>query len=259
MAISPENIGAVVTGASKGIGRGIALALARHGYNVAVNYHSDRDGAVATLHEIKALGANAVAVQGDVGKSDDVQRLMDAAVKAFGQVGIWINNAGIQTWKPLLDLKESEWDKVIQTNLKGAFLGIKTAAEHMKLHGWGRIINIGSGCNKVAFPGLGDYTASKGGIEMLTKVAACELGPLGITVNCVAPGAIEIERTKNEAGDYAGTWGSITPMRRIGVPEDVANAVLFFVKEDSEFVSGQTLWVDGALLAKGPWPYTDKR
>lgn len=258
MSITPESIGAVVTGASKGIGRGIALALAKHGHPVALNYHGDRAGAVATLREVKDLGAEAIAVQGDAGKAEDVQRIVDAATNAFGQVGIWVNNAGIQTWKPLLELEEAEWDRVIQTNLKGAFLGTKIAATHMKQYGWGRIINIGSGCNKVAFPGLVDYTASKGGIEMFTKVAACELGPLGITVNCVAPGAIEIERTKKEGGDYAATWSPITPVRRIGSPADVANAVLFFVKPESEFVSGQTLWIDGGLLAKGPWPYTDK-
>jgi len=125
----------------------------------------------------------------------------------------------------------------------------------MKEHGGGRIINIGSGCNKVAFPNLVDYTASKGGVEMLTKVAAAELGPYGITVNCVAPGAIEIERTKLESPDYAGTWGPLTPMRRVGLPSDVAGAVCFLASDVAEFVSGQTLFVDGGLFTQGPWPY----
>ncbi len=143
----------------------------------------------------------------------------------------------------------------MDTNLKGNFLCTQLAGRHMKEQGWGRIINIGSGCNKVAFPNLVNYTASKGGIEMFTKVAAAELGPYGITVNCVAPGAIEVERTRYEAGDYAGTWAPITPMRRVGYPSDVASAVCFLVAEEAEFVTGQTLFVDGGLFAKGPWPY----
>jgi NAD(P)-dependent dehydrogenase (short-subunit alcohol dehydrogenase family) len=125
----------------------------------------------------------------------------------------------------------------------------------MKAQGNGRILHIGSGCNKVAFPHLVNYTASKGGIEQFTKVAAVELGKFGITVNCVAPGAIEVERTKEEAGDYAGTWAAVTPLARVGTPEDVARAVLFFVSDLADFVTGQTLYVDGGLFAKPHWPY----
>jgi glucose 1-dehydrogenase/3-oxoacyl-[acyl-carrier protein] reductase len=125
----------------------------------------------------------------------------------------------------------------------------------MRQFGGGRIINIGSGSNKVAFPYLVSYTASKGGIEMLTKVSAVELGPYGITVNCVAPGAIEIERTKREAADYAGTWAPLTPVRRIGYPSDVAGAVCFLASDEASFITGQTLYVDGGLFAQGPWPY----
>ena len=125
----------------------------------------------------------------------------------------------------------------------------------MKETGGGRIINIGSGCNKVPFPNLVSYTASKGGIEMLTRVAAMELGKHGITVNCVAPGAIEIERTKQEANDYAGTWAALTPLGRVGLPLDVARAVVFFASEGGAFVTGQTLWVDGGLFTHPIWPY----
>ena len=128
----------------------------------------------------------------------------------------------------------------------------------VKDNGGGRIINIGSGCNKVGFPNLVSYTASKGGIEMFTKVAAVELGPLGITVNCVAPGAVEIERTKLEAPDYAATWAPLTPMRRVGNPGDVAAAVCYLAADEAEFVSGQTLFVDGGLFSRGPWAYDDE-
>src|SRR5438477_1366317 len=117
------------------------------------------------------------------------------------------------------------------------------------------MINIGSGCNKVACPNLVDYTASKGGIEMFTKVAAVELGKYRITVNCVAPGAIEIERTKHEAGDYAAAWAKLTPMGRVGLPADVARAAVFLASDGAEFITGQTIWVDGGLFSKPSWPY----
>ncbi|MBL8234725.1 MAG: SDR family oxidoreductase, partial [Bryobacterales bacterium] len=129
------------------------------------------------------------------------------------------------------------------------------AARHMRTVGGGAIVNIGSGCSKVPFPNLVDYTASKGGIEMFTKVAAVELGAYQIRVNCVAPGAVEIERTKEEAGDYAGTWGNLTPLGRIGLPEDVAKAVRFLASPDAQFITGQTVWVDGGLFTKPAWPY----
>ena len=245
---------ALVTGASKGVGKGIALELARQGCEVAVNFNSDPVGAEATVSEIAAMGRRAVTVQGDVGFSDQVDRIFAETIAAFGKLDILVNNAGVQTWKALLDLEETEWDRVIRTNLKGCFLCTQRAGRLMKDRG-GRIINIGSGCNKLAFPHLVDYTASKGGIEQFTKVSAVELGKFGITVNCVAPGAVEIERTKLEAGDYAGTWASVTPLWRVGVPLDVARAVVFLASEGGDFITGQTIWVDGGLFSKPHWPY----
>src|SRR5437762_1334005 len=193
---------ALVTGASKGVGKGIALELARCGCDVAVNFNADAAGADATVNEIRGLGRKAFPVQGNVGVLADVDRMFEQVLREFPRLDILVNNAGVQTWKPLLDLEEAEWDRVIDTNLKGCFLCTQRAARNMKEHGGGAIINIGSGCNKMPFPNLVDYTASKGGIEMLTKVSAVELGKYGIRVNCVAPGAVEIERTKQEAGDY---------------------------------------------------------
>ena len=245
---------ALVTGASKGIGKGIALELARAGANVAVNYHSDAAGAGATVAEIHAIGREGFAIQANVGAAADVDRMFQQTFEKFSRLDILVNNAGVQTWKPLLDLSESEWDRTIDTNLKGCFLCTQRAARHMRERG-GRIVNIGSGCNKVAFPNLVDYTASKGGIEMFTKVAAVELGRYKITVNCVAPGAIEIERTKLEAGDYAATWAGLTPLGRVGQPLDVARAVAFLASEAAEFITGQTIWVDGGLFSKPSWPY----
>lgn len=247
---------ALVTGASRGIGRDIALELARAGANVAVNYHLEPERAAATAAEIAALGVRAVTVPGDVGNAADVHRMVDEVATRLDGLDILVNNAGVQTWTPFLDVTEDEWDLVIRTNLKGCFLCTQAAARHMRTAG-GAIVNIGSGCNKVPFPGLAAYTASKGGIEMLTKVAAVELAAHRIRVNCVAPGAIEVERTRLEVDDYAGTWGAITPLGRVGTPEDVARAVRFLVSDDSVFVTGQTLWVDGGLFTQPPWPKRD--
>jgi NAD(P)-dependent dehydrogenase (short-subunit alcohol dehydrogenase family) len=246
---------ALVTGAAKGVGRGIALELAREGCNVAVNDFSDSTGADATVAEIRGLGRQSFAILADVGASSEVDRMFVTVLEQFPRLDILVNNAGIQTWQSLLDLEERDWDRVIATNLKGCFLCTQRAARHMKAAGGGRIVNIGSGSNKVAFPKLVDYTASRGGVEMFTKVSAVELGPYQIAVNCVAPGAIETERTQTEVQDFAGTWAKLTPMGRVGTPLDVGRAVVFFASESSAFITGQTLWVDGGLFAKPAWPY----
>lgn len=245
---------ALVTGASKGVGRGIALGLAGDGWNVGVNYFQDRPGAGSTAEAIRALGQQAWVLPGDVGYSDQVEAMFELFIELAGGIDLLVNNAGVQTWMPMIDLEESDWDRTIRTNLKGTFLCTQQAARLMKEAG-GRIVNIGSGANKAPFPNLSDYCASKGGIETLTTVAAVELGRYGITVNCVAPGTIEIERTRLEDPDYAGEWGSRTPMGRIGYVEDVADAVVFFASEKAGFITGQTLYVDGGLWSQVPWIY----
>jgi NAD(P)-dependent dehydrogenase (short-subunit alcohol dehydrogenase family) len=257
MPLPLESKSALVTGASKGIGKSIAIELARRGANVAVNYFSDAAGAEATVREIQDLDHEAAAIQADAGSSSGAKRLFDAALARFGRLDILVNNAGTQVFKPMIEVTEDEWDRVIATNLKGCFLCTQLAARHLIGRGaGGRIVNIGSGCNKSPFPNLSAYTASKGGIEMFTKVAAMELGPHRITVNCVAPGAIEIERTRHEASDYAGTWSAVTPLGRIGQPLDVAQAVAFFASGEADFITGQTLWVDGGLFTHPRWPYS---
>lgn len=237
---------ALVTGANGAIGSEISRALAREGAHVIVNYFEDRAGA-----ELLASSIGGTARYADIGVAADVDKM----IEGFPRIDILVNNTGIQTFSPLLDLPEADWDRVIRTNLKGCFLCTQRAGRLMKKNGGGRIINLGSGSNKTAFPGLSSYTATKGAIEMLTKVSAAELGAYGITVNCVAPGAIETERTKLEIPDYAGTWSKLTPLGRIGTPLDVARAILFFAGEASDFVTGQTLWVDGGLFSKPAWPY----
>ena len=251
---------AVVTGGSSGIGKGICLHLAARGWDVAATYGRNHEGARATARAIEERGRRSLVEQCDVGYREEVVPFFEKVVQHFGAVpGLVVNNAGVQSWGPLLEVSEDDWDRVIRTNLKGTFLCTQIGAALMVEHGIkGSIVNIGSGCNKVPFPRLVSYTASKGGIEMFTRSAAIELGRHGIRVNCVAPGAIEIERTKREAPDYAETWGKQAPLGRVGLPEDVAKAVAYLASEEAEFVTAQTLWVDGGAFTLPNWPYSDQ-
>jgi NAD(P)-dependent dehydrogenase (short-subunit alcohol dehydrogenase family) len=259
--MSLQNQAALITGASRGIGKEIALELARRGCHVAVNYCNDPQPMVdATVAEIQAVakkvgGREVLPVEADIRSSSQVAAMVEKVTAAFGRLDLLVNNAGVQTFKPLLEVTEEEWDLVIDTNLKGCFLCTQHAARYMKDHGGGAIVNLGSGCNKLAFPRLVAYTASKGGIEMFTKEAAVELGPYNIRVNCIAPGAIESERTRAEDPDYAGTWSKLTPQGRVGTFADIAPTVAFLASPDAAFISGQTIGIDGGLFVQAQWPY----
>ncbi len=248
---------ALVTGGGGGLGSAISLRLARDGWRVVLTYIDDQDAARSVVTAIEGVGGSALAVRSDAASEADIAALFELIEAQFGNVPtLLVNNAGAQTWAPLLELAAADWDRDIRVNMRGYFLNTQAMARRVAAAGLkGSIVNIGSGCNKVPFPKLVAYTASKGGIEMLTKVSAIELGPLGVRVNCIAPGAIEIERTRRESPDYARTWGAVTPLRRIGVPEDVAKAVAFLAGDESEFITGQTLGVDGGLFVAPNWPY----
>ena len=248
---------AIVTAGGSNLGAAISLGLATQGHDIVITYLNDPAEYGDTLRRIEALGRRAWAVQSDVGVKADVDRLYAWFADTVAPApDVLVNNAGVQTWAPFLDLEEADWDRVIRTNLKGTFLNTQAAARAMvAAKRPGRIVNIGSGCNQTPFLNLVDYTASKGGIEMLTKSAAVELGPYGIAVNCVAPGSIETERTKLEAPNYARDWSRITPLRRIGTLDDVANAVCFLTDERSGFITGQTLTVDGGVFTQTNWPH----
>ena len=241
---------ALVTAGTSAIGRHLVKGLAQAGYKVAFSH---LDAETPTL----AAEVQGLALHSDAGDPEQVADFHAQAADWAGEApSVMICNAGIQTWSSLLDLTPDQWDRVMATNLRGTFLNTQAAAKAMIAAGHGgAIITLGSGCNKHAFPRLVDYTASKGGIEQFTKVAASELGPHGIRVNCIAPGAIATERTASESGDYAATWSPITPLRRIGTPQDLVGPMLFFISEAAAFVTGQTLYVDGGTFSQAPWPY----
>jgi NAD(P)-dependent dehydrogenase (short-subunit alcohol dehydrogenase family) len=243
---------ALVTGSGRGIGRGIAQALAGAGARVVVNDYHSAAAVAATITAISAGGGHASGHEADVSDPAEVAAMVAAVIDREGRLDILVNNAGVQTFKPLLEVTPDEWDFVMQTNARGTFLCTQAAARHMRARGGGAIINIGSGCCKVPFPELVAYSASKAAIDMFTKVSAVELGPLGIRVNCVAPGAVEIDRTKLEHPDYAGYWGRATPLRRVGTPDDIARAVVFLASDEAGFITGQTIWVDGGLFTRPP-------
>ncbi len=247
---------AIVTGASSGIGREICVHLARAGYRIGIDHYRDEEGASETLQLVRQTGSDGWICDADVGSKEEVQKLLTMAAEDEADLRVFVNNAAIQTFASLIDLQEEEFDRTIRTNLKGTFLCSQAAAKQMLAHGkGGNIINIGSGANQVPFPDLVDYCCSKGGIEMLTKVSAVELGPSKIRVNCIAPGAIENERTRRESPGYAETWGKLAPLRRCGTQQDIAQTVCYLVSDAASFVTGQTLFVDGGLWTKNEWPY----
>jgi 3-oxoacyl-[acyl-carrier protein] reductase len=248
---------AIVTAGPSAIGRSLVMALAKAGYDVGFTHLGAGGAAAELVAEVAMLGRRARAWETDAGDEAAVHSLhAEAASWADAAPDVLVNNAGIQTWAGLLELRAEQWDAVMHTNLRGTFLNTQAAGRAMVAAGkGGSIVNLGSGCNKLAFPRLVDYTASKGGIEQFTKSAAVELGPHGIRVNCIAPGAIATERTAAEAGDYTATWSKVTPLRRVGTPEDIAGPLLFLCSDAASFITGQTIWVDGGVFSQAVWPY----
>jgi NAD(P)-dependent dehydrogenase (short-subunit alcohol dehydrogenase family) len=248
--MSLHNKTIVITGGGSGLGADAARAARAAGANVVLNGRS-RDKLVAIADEIDPSGKHVAFVDGDIGDPDTAGRLISTAAETFGGVDVLYNNAGIFGIKRLADVIRSDLSDYFNL-MAGYFTVTQLAVHEMRKRGGGSIVNIGSGCNYVPFPTLVSYTASKGGLEMLTKVASLSLAPHQIRVNCIAPGAILVERTRHELPDYAGQFARITPMGRVGMPEDVAGTAVFLASDASRFVTGQTIAVDGGLFNQPP-------
>lgn len=239
---------ALVTGASRGIGREIALELAREGCNVAVNYSGSEAKANEVVDEIKGLGREAIAVQCNVSDSDAVQAMVKETIGQFGSVDILVNNAGITKDNLLMRMKEAEWDDVININLKGVFLCTKAVTRQMMKQRSGRIINISSIVGVSGNPGQANYVAAKSGVIGLTKTTAKELAPRGITVNAIAPGFISTDMTDQLPEDVRNEMLKQIPLSRFGDPQDIAKVVTFVASESASYMTGQTLHIDGGMV-----------
>jgi len=240
----PENATALVTGASKGIGSAIAKALAEDGWNVAVNYRSDEDGAKATVKAIEEAGGKAAAFHSDVsnGAPDELFKQVE---EELGPVIALVNNAGVNADGLAIQMDDDAWDRVIATNLTAAFRLTRRAMRPMIKARYGRIVNIASVVGPRANAGQSNYAAAKAGLIGMTKTVAAEVARRGVTVNAVAPGFIETDMTK----DIPDAVVEAIPARRVGTPEDVAAAVRFLASEDAGYVTGTTLFVDGGMSA----------
>ncbi|QQZ07979.1 3-oxoacyl-[acyl-carrier-protein] reductase [Heyndrickxia vini] len=239
---------ALVTGASRGIGREIALELAREGANVIVNYAGSEARANEVVEEIKGLGREAKAIQCNVGNNDEVQGMIKETIDLFGKIDILVNNAGITRDNLLMRMKEDEWDDVINTNLKGVFLCTKGVTRQMMKQRSGKIINISSIVGVSGNPGQANYVAAKSGVIGLTKTTAKELASRGINVNAVAPGFITTEMTDKLPEDVQSEMLKQIPLARFGEPQNVANVVIFLASSASDYMTGQTLHVDGGMV-----------
>ncbi|MBM7571788.1 3-oxoacyl-[acyl-carrier-protein] reductase [Aquibacillus albus] len=239
---------ALVTGASRGIGRAIALELAKQGAKVAVNFAGSEDKAQRVVEEIQQLGSEAIKVKANVSLETDVKDMIKQVVNEFGSLDILVNNAGITRDNLLMRMKEEEFDEVIQTNLKGVFLCTKGVTRQMMKQKSGRIINIASIVGVSGNPGQANYVAAKAGVIGLTKTTAKELASRNILVNAIAPGFIETDMTDKLSEDQQSGIMDMIPLAKLGKAEDVARVVRFLASEDSNYITGQTIHVDGGMV-----------
>ncbi len=248
---------AAITGGDQGIGRAIAERLAREGADIAICYRSNKAGADEVIDGIQASGRKAAAIQCDAGKTADGQRFVSETVTALGKIDILVNNAGLERHADFWDVTEEDYDAVLNVNLKGLFFITQAFVKHrMQAKAGGKIINISSVHEELPFPHFSSYCASKGGVKMLTRDLSIELAPLGITINNIAPGAIETPINKallNDPVKLSALLANI-PLKRLGKPEDVASLAAFLASQESDYVTGTTFFVDGGLT----WNYSEQ-
>ncbi len=242
-----EERAALVTGASRGIGRAAALALARAGAKVAVNYSTNEEAARRVVDEIAQGGGEAFAVQGDVSRSEDSARMVSEVLGRYGRLDILVNNAGIARDNLLLRLSEDSWDAVLDTNLKGVYNCLRAAARPMLKQRFGRVVNVASVAGLMASPGQANYSAAKAGVIALTRTLARELGSRNITVNAVAPGFIDTDMTRELSAEAREAYLKRIALERFGRPEEVAEVIVFLASPAAGYITGQTVVVDGGL------------
>ena len=238
---------ALVTGASRGIGRAIAVRLGQDGAAVIVNYSGNHEAARETVSAIEAASGRALAVQGDVGKVGDIKRLFDAAFEHFGKLDILVNNAGIMFNKPVAEVTEEEYDRIFAVNVKGTFFACQQAAKRMA--DGGRIINFSSSTTAMMLPTYGTYVATKGAVEQLTHILAKELGSRGITVNVVSPGPTDTELFKQGKSEQdMQRFAQMAALGRLGQPQDIADVVALLVSDDANWITGQNIRANGGTI-----------
>ncbi|MCR2043315.1 3-oxoacyl-[acyl-carrier-protein] reductase [Anaerosalibacter massiliensis] len=246
MTLSKKN--ALITGGSRGIGRAIAMELSRQGINIIITYNSSEEKALEVIKEVENNGVKGLAIKADVSTEEDVKNMMKTIKNQFDSVDILVNNAGVTKDNLLLRMKTEEWDKVMDTNLKGVYLCTKAVARGMMKKRYGKIINIASVVGISGNAGQGNYSASKAGVIGFTKSIAKELGSRGITVNGVAPGFVETDMTEVLSEDIKKHSLNMIPLKRFGKPEDIANVVGFLCSEKADYITGQIINVDGGML-----------
>ena len=239
---------ALITGASRGIGRAIAIRLAKAGHKIAINYNSHKEDAEEVLDQIQKVGSDGIIIKGDVSKLNEVQNMVKEVEGKLGNIDILYNNAGIISDSLLMRMKPEDFDKVIDTNLKGTFYCTKLCINNMIKNRWGRVINISSVVGIRGNIGQSNYSASKAGIIGFSKSIALELGSRNIRSNVIAPGFIETDMTDSLSEDVINSWKESIPLKRGGNPSDVGNACVFLASDLSSYITGQVLHVDGGML-----------